>query len=207
MLHDSPLLSTGVPGLDSPAPVEDPLVLDLRSRLDGIEVLRWPDDEPRRRQLAEDAVPRLLVVAELERPPSDLALDEDWIREPVDHEELRSRHAALLQRAGCAAHAPVVDDDGLLWWGDRWVAVPDAQLPIVQLLVARVRQLVRKEDLLRTYEAHGGSPNPVAMKAMLGRLVKRFERVGLDLRAVRGRGYLLDAPNPCPLHALPATEA
>jgi DNA-binding winged helix-turn-helix (wHTH) protein len=88
-----------------------------------------------------------------------------------------------------------------LWWDDLWVAIPSAQLPVVQLLVTRVRDLVRRDELVSVYEAAGGSPNPIAVKAMFGRLVKRFAEVGLVLHSVRGRGYLLDAPNSCPLHA------
>ncbi len=67
-----------------------------------------------------------------------------------------------------------------------------------------VRDLVRRDELVSVYEATGGSPNPIAVKAMLGRVVKRFAEVGLVLQSVRGRGYLLDATNPCPLHAAQA---
>ena len=118
---------------------------------------------------------------------------------------MSSSRAALRspRRATCALHGPQLDDDGLLWWGDRWVSIPSTQLPVVQLLVTRVRQVVRREELVAVYEEGGGSDNPVAVKAMLGRLVKRFAEIDLDLRSIRGRGYLLDVPNPCPLHAAP----
>jgi hypothetical protein len=200
LLRESSLLSTS-------DHVRDDVVVEVGARFDDVEVLRWPTDRARRDELAAAGVPRLLVVAADVAPPDALDLTEDWIREPIDLDELLTRHAALLQRVGCADHAPVLDGDGLLWWGDQWVAVPDAQIPVVRLLVARVRQLVRREELLAAYEAEGGSANPVALKAMLGRLVKRFATVGLDLRAIRGRGYLLDAPNSCPLHAVPAVDS
>jgi DNA-binding response OmpR family regulator len=199
LLRESSLLSAAEQSRDD-------VVVDLAARFDDVEVLRWPDDDARRRELAAADVPCLLVVAAELHPPDVLEFTEDWIREPIDLDELLARHAALLQRVGCADHAPVLDDDGLLWWGDQWVAVPDAQIPVVRLLVARVRQLVRRDELLAAYAAEGGSANPVALKAMLGRLVKRFATVGLDLRAIRGRGYLLDAPNTCPLHAVPVAD-
>lgn len=184
----------------------DVVAVEVNAPFDDVAVVRWPDGEQRRRELAEAGVPCLLVLGDGVGPPEFLGLDEDWLREPIDLDELLARRASLLRRVGCADHAPVLDDDGVLWWGDEWVAVPDAQIPVVRLLVARVRQLVRREQLLEAYEAEGGSANPVALKAMLGRLVKRFATVGLELRAIRGRGYLLDAPNPCPLHAVPSAR-
>ncbi len=180
----------------------DAAMLDARVLFgdDDIELLHWPNDEEQRRRLAADGVPRLLFLAEDAAPPGASDLLEDWVRLPVEVDELRARRTALARRADCAGHAPVIDSDGLLWWGDAWVAIPPAQLPTARLLVARVRELVQHDALLLAYERSGGSTNPVAVKAMLGRLVKRFAQVGLALRAVRGRGYLLDAPNPCPLH-------
>jgi hypothetical protein len=183
----------------------DAALLEARVLLqdDDIELLRWPADEEQRRQLAADGVPRLLLLAADSPPPRSADLLEDWVRLPLDHDELLARRNALVRRATCATHGPQLDGDGLLWWGDRWVAIPRAQRPVVELLVTRVRELVRRDELVSAYGATGGSPNQVAVKAMLGRLVKRFAEVGLVLKSVRGRGYLLDAPNPCPLHAAP----
>lgn len=174
---------------------------------DQVELVRWPDDEDRRRVLAAAGAPRLLVLADDTPPPSTADLHEDWVRVPLDHHELLARRAALLRRVSCASHGPVLDEDGLLWWGERWVAIPPAQMPVVLLLVDRVRQLVRRAELLEAYAGAGGSDNPVAFKATMGRLVKRLARVDLALRSVRGRGYLLDVPNPCPLHARPRDSA
>ena len=188
----------------------DAALLEARDLLgddDDLVLLRWPDDEQLRRDLATRDVPRLLLVADGTPPPPSLGLCEDWIRLPLDASELLARRAAVLQRATCAEHGPVLDADGLLWWSDRWVAIPPAQVPVVRLLVDRVRRLVRREELLAAYVERGGSDNPVAFKAVLGRLVKRFAQVGLDLRSLRGRGYLLDVPNTCPLHATSAGAA
>jgi hypothetical protein len=197
VLRESTLLSVDAALLEARVLLQD----------DDIELLRWPADEEQRNQLAADGVPRLLLLADDAPPPRSLDLLEDWVRLPLDHDELLARRSALGRRATCSTHGPVVDGDGLLWWGDRWVAIPAAQLPIVELLVSRVRDLVRRDELVSAYVATGGSPNPIAVKAMLGRLVKRFAQVGLLLHSVRGRGYLLDAPNPCPLHAGPAGGA
>lgn len=191
MLHESSLQSVDTALAEARALVGD----------DDVVLVRWPDDEELRRELAARGVPRLLVLAEDASAPRSSDLCEDWVRLPLDHRELLARRAAVLQRATCATHGPVLDADGLLWWSDRWVAIPPAQVPLVRLLVDRPRQLVRREELLDAYVEQGGSDNPVAFKAVLGRLVKRFAQVDLDLRSLRGRGYLLDVPNTCPLHA------
>jgi two-component system, OmpR family, response regulator len=192
LLRESTLLSIDAALLEARVLLED----------DDIELLRWPADAAERQRMAELQVPRLLLLAEDAPPPTPTDLFEDWVRLPLDPDELMARRAALSRRATCAEHAPQLDDDGLLWWGDQWVAIPEAQLPVVELLIARVRDLVRRDELIAAYEARGGSPNPIAAKAMMGRVVKRFAEIGLELRNVRGRGYLLDAPNNCPLHAV-----
>lgn len=50
-------------------------------------MLRWPAAAARRDELAEDRLPRLLLVAEGVAPPR-LDRDEDWIRVPADEREV-----------------------------------------------------------------------------------------------------------------------
>ncbi len=174
---------------------------------DSVVLLRWPEHEDQRRDLADGDVPRLLLLEADTPPPRSRDLLEDWVRAPIDRDELLARRAELARRATCADHRPVLDDDGLLWWDDQWVAIPAAQVPVARVLVERTGELVRLEELGEAYTASGGSPDPVAVKAMLGRLVKRCAEVGLSVRSIRGRGYVLDAPNPCFLHRSAAAEA
>lgn len=89
---------------------------------------------------------------------------------------------------------PVLDDDGLLRVGDRWVAIPDSQLPVVRLLLAEPMRVVRYEEITACYRPAGGTARRGAIGSMLTRLARRFRAVGLDMISVRSRGVMLDLP-------------
>jgi DNA-binding winged helix-turn-helix (wHTH) protein len=89
-----------------------------------------------------------------------------------------------------------VDDDGLLRAGGRWVALTDAQLPVVRLLVSRLGSLVRNDELLAAYEAGGGTATNGALRPLVYRLRQRLAPVGLELHVVRNRGVLLEPFQP-----------
>lgn len=86
---------------------------------------------------------------------------------------------------------PHIDDDGLLRVGDEWVAIPDAQLPVVTLLVERLGRLVSKEVIVAAYVAAGYSGHAASIRSLLARVAHRVGGLGLDLHTVRGRGVVL----------------
>ncbi|MDQ2650614.1 MAG: hypothetical protein M3Z03_13830 [Actinomycetota bacterium] len=86
---------------------------------------------------------------------------------------------------------PVLDEDGLLRVGDRWVAIPDAQLPIVELLLSKPLKVVRYDEIIVRYRQAGGTARWAGVRSMLTRLAGRLRTVGLDLTAVRSRGVVL----------------
>lgn len=153
-----------------------------------VAVLRWPAEEARRLHLAERGVPRLLLLGEDEAPPSVLDDLEDWVRAPLSAADLAVRAEPLRRRAALGG-APVLDDDGLLRFRGAWVTISDAQLPVVDLLVARFGSLVRTEEILVAY----GAANRKTVSTVLFRLRSRFAEVGLTLRVVRRRGAILEA--------------
>lgn len=89
---------------------------------------------------------------------------------------------------------PYLDDGGLLRVGRHWVAIPETQLTVVQLLLDRREAVVRTEEVARAYADAGGSGRPTAVRTMLGRLARRVGEVGLRLVTVRKRGVLLTWP-------------
>lgn len=62
-----------------------------------VEVVRWPAEARRRDQLAERRQPRLLLVAEGERPPP-LARNEDWARISAPEQDVEARRRRLARR-------------------------------------------------------------------------------------------------------------
>lgn len=86
---------------------------------------------------------------------------------------------------------PRLDEDGLLRVGDRWVAIPDAQLPVVALLVERYGHVVRKEALAAAYVGAGNSGRDASIRSLMCRISRRVSELGLQLHTVRGRGVML----------------
>lgn len=86
---------------------------------------------------------------------------------------------------------PRLDEDGLLRVGGDWVAVPDAQLPVVALLVDRFGTLVHRDAIVAAYVAAGHSGHEASIRSLLARISHRVEGLGLQLDTVRGRGVRL----------------
>jgi len=86
-----------------------------------------------------------------------------------------------------------IDDGGLLHVGRAWVALPDVEWRLVGALVARVGQLVRRDELVAATW-----PGRVIGDATLGpyirRVRKRLQPLGITITTVRGRGFVLSVP-------------
>jgi DNA-binding response OmpR family regulator len=87
---------------------------------------------------------------------------------------------------------PTLDDDGLLRFGGRWVAIPDTQLGITALLVRNAGRLVHNDVVRRAYQASGGTGNDTSLRSAIHRLRRRMSEIDLHLRVVRDRGLVLD---------------
>ena len=156
-------------------------------------MLRWPAEAGERRRLHAAGVPRLLLVADGEDPPADLDELEDWLRGPFAPTDLSARTERLRRRAREAPVRPMLDHDGLLRHRGHWVAIPDSQLVVVQLLLDRLGSLVRTDELAAAYAAGGGNPNRRAVSMLVVRLRSRLAELGLQLHVVRRRGVVLEA--------------
>ena len=165
------------------------LLLD-RPEVDGVELLLWPEAEPRRRELEVLDHPCLLILDEGTPAPVCGAL-EDWVRPPTPMGDVEARCAALRARATCAARPVVVD--GALSFGRHRVELSDRQVLLARLLVDRYREVVRRDELA----AAGGGLTDDALKAALARLAARLEPAGLTVRTIRGVGNLLEPESGC----------
>jgi hypothetical protein len=86
---------------------------------------------------------------------------------------------------------PMLDDQGLLRFNNRWIAITDTQIPVVALIVRRHGRLVRNADLTAAYRSAGGCDSQGAIRVLVHRLRKRFAAVGLRLHVIRDRGVVL----------------
>lgn len=157
-----------------------------------VAVLRWPSEGARREELRDARVPRVLLV-EGDAAPPDPECFEDWVRLPADEAELAARVRAVEARA--RAHldrVPRIDDDGLLWFEGGWVALTPLEVRLVTVLVERFGTVVGQRAMVAA-----GWPGGEARRNLLDvhmlKLRRRLAPVGLTIRTVRSRGYLLEA--------------
>ncbi len=156
-----------------------------------VVLLRWPADHDRRDRLASHAVPRLLLVeGGADPPPADCL--EDWIRVPAADGDVKRRTEDLAARA--ARHfvvVPELDLDGVLRFGESWTSLPPVDARLAGALVDRFGAVVNRAVLGRAGWP-GGAPGRNALDVHMLRLRRRLEPVGLVIRTVRSRGYLLE---------------
>ncbi|MGI9622768.1 MAG: winged helix-turn-helix domain-containing protein [Acidimicrobiales bacterium] len=160
-----------------------------------VVALSWPLEEERRRLLDAAGIPRLLVVGSDQRPPVIESPLEDWIRVPAPEVDRSARVEALLRRAGAGDQAPkpYVDDDGLVRVGRAWVAVPPVEANLARLLADRFGAVVGRNELIGAAWPEGvGERNVLDVRIL--RLRRRLDQIGLVIRTVRSRGYLMEWP-------------
>ncbi|SRR5579871_1180320 len=155
-------------------------------------LVKWPDEFERRARLDGEGVPRLLLVDPSAAPPTLGDCLEDWIRMPAPDEDVAARVASLSARGDRhRPSVPAVDADGVLRFGDAWVALPPVEARLTHALTERFGSVVGRSALARVGWPEG-APRRNALDVHMLRLRRRLAAVGLAIRTVRSRGYLLE---------------
>lgn len=154
----------------------------------GVEVRPWP---------ATEAHPNVdhpvLYLVDLGAEPPHCGPLEDWVREPVDADELFARADRLLVRGReLGASLIRVDDDGTLRVGDTIVILSDQEARLVRTLLDHMGQLVLREDLVAAVWPDAAPTDPRALDNRLKTLRQRLRDVPLTIHTVRGWGLLLE---------------
>jgi hypothetical protein len=153
--------------------------------------------------------PRILLLAPATTPPADIDDLEHWVPESAEPATIVHAVTRLQQKILDSDGPPVLDDDGLLWFRGRWVAVTENQVAVIDLLIRNYQRLVRHEHLDQTYRDTGGTTT-AARRALMHRIAARLAKVGLKLHPVRRRGFILaedpaTGPQAAPWRPRPAT--
>lgn len=165
-----------------------PTVLDV-----DVVFVRWPEEATRRDRLAMAGIPRLLLVDPDVRPPDPVDCMEDWARITAEDVDVRARADAVARRAALHVNpSPALDDDGVLRYGARWTSLPPVEARLTEALVSRFGSVVSR-DVLAVAGWPDGAPGRNALDVHVLRLRRRLSPVGLAIRTVRSRGYLLEA--------------
>lgn len=157
-----------------------------------VVLLAWPSEEERRRALAAEGVPRLLLVDADAPAPEVTDCIEDWIRMPDGQRDIDARRRGVAARAAQAGGRGVrLDTDGVLRSGDDWVSLPPVESRLMEALLANRGAVVSRESLTRA-----GWPSRVpgrnALDVHMVRLRRRLDALGLAISTVRSRGYMLE---------------
>jgi two-component system, OmpR family, response regulator len=184
----------------------DGVVLDLGlPKISGMELLRWL-----RKRLP--ALPVLILTARDgvdDRVQGLNAGADDYLTKPFDMAELQARLAALLRRARLPAFGgslelasshsqrPLRVDATLpqAWLGEEALELTQREWALLSLLVTQAGRVVSREDVLETWQSEPGEPGALASNALevyIHRLRRKLVDSGLNIRNVRGLGYMLE---------------
>ncbi|HYW56148.1 MAG TPA: response regulator [Polaromonas sp.] len=184
----------------------DGVILDLGLPLiDGMDVLRWI----RQRLLA---LPVLILTARDgvdDRVQGLNAGADDYLTKPFMMAELQARLQAMLRRSRLpafggsleisAAGANKLRVDAVLpraWLGEDALELTQREWALLSLLVANAGQVVSREDVLTAWQAEAAESGvgSNALEVYVHRLRRKLgESSGLNIRNVRGLGYMLES--------------
>jgi DNA-binding response OmpR family regulator len=176
--------------------------------LPDVAILHWPEDAAVVEYFRAHGGARLLLVAPDADIPTRSGWDEDWIRLPARDEDVRARVEALMARLAGPAPFPEIGTDGRLFFDGNWVPLSPTEEAMARVLSDSFGDVVGTESLaVATGERR---LTPTAVRVHLTRLRKRIRTMGLVVRTVRGRGYVLErsvGPQPRMLRRPPSTDS
>lgn len=177
----------------------DMLLLDQRlPDGSGLELLRRlrTDGKP---------LPVVVITARSDVPDRVAGLAagaDDYVPKPFDMDELAARMLAVLRRAripsqqilqlGRIRYEPARQR---LLIDDQPVELPPGELAILEMLLSSAGRVVLREQIEETVYGREDAAWRNALEAAISRLRRRLQRAsaGVEIRPVRGLGYLLQA--------------
>lgn len=163
----------------------------------GIDPRRWPS-----RGGPAPAGPALdhpvLYLVDPGCPPPACGELEDWIRYPLDRDELVARSNRLVERGReRGANLVHLDDDDVLRVGDRLAILSRQEARLVRALLGACGHVVVRDELVLAVWPDGAPTDPRALDNRLRSVRERLAGLPLRIHTVRGRGLLLEqVPEP-----------
>jgi hypothetical protein len=155
-------------------------------------LVRWPVEAEQRTRCLTERLPHLLLLEEGVAAPEITDCLEDWIRVPAPEADVRARVRTLLARGQAHLRSvPEIDAHGVLRYGAGWVSLPPVEARLANALVLRFEAVVGR-DALRRAVWPGASPGRNVLDVHVLRLRRRLAPLGLAIRTVRSRGYMLE---------------
>jgi two-component system OmpR family response regulator len=177
----------------------DLVVLDVElPGVDGLEVLK-------RLRARRSVTPVLIVTVRdgLEERIAGLDLGaDDYLTKPFHLSELEARVRALIRRAHAGASSDLVYGRlrldmaaRRLYCDDRPIDLTIRELAVLELLLLRGSRVVTKQQIVEHLYGWEDVSTSNTVEVFIYRLRKKIEPCGVDIRTVRGMGYLIEKPN------------
>lgn len=173
----------------------DVIVLDLGlPKLDGFEVLK--------RLRARGNKTPVLILTALEDTQNrvkglDLGAD-DYLAKPFELAELEARVRALIRRGVSGGSAKVSFGDLVFDTTNRQcsfnklpLSLSQRELALLELLMLKATKVVSKAKILEHLCSWDKSMSENAIEVNVSRLRKKLNVFGIEIRTIRGLGYLL----------------
>ena len=178
----------------------DLVVLDIAlPKLDGMAVLRRLRD--RRSQ-----TPVLILTARDTLEDRVSGLDsgaDDYMTKPFDLPEFEARVRALIRRGHAAPGASMVHGRlrldvaaRRLFHDGQPIEMSARELALTELLLSRQGRVVSKEQMIDQLFGFGDDVSSNAIEVYVHRVRRKLEPFGIEIRTVRGMGYLLEKLDP-----------
>lgn len=162
----------------------------LASPIVDIALIQWPLQESRRTQLRRSGAPRLLLVASDSEPPVTSDLMEDWVRLPTSDRDIRARVRSLEKRIAALLLTVPSLDDGVLRHRGHSVMLSPLQARLTGVLIEALGRVASRDEIVAAGWPEG-TPSRNTVDVHMGRLRKRIDPLGLTIRTVRARGFML----------------
>ena len=176
----------------------DLVVLDIAlPKVDGLAVLRRLRDR-------RVHTPVLILTARDTLDDRVLGLDsgaDDYMTKPFDLPEFEARVRALIRRGhsvggASLAHGRLRLDVAArrLFHDEQPIELSARELALTELFLARQGRVVSKEQMIDHLFGFGDDVGSNAIEVYVHRVRRKLEPLGIEIRMVRGMGYLLDRP-------------
>ena len=148
------------------------------------------------------ALPVLMLSAHGEEIDRVLGLElgaDDYLTKPFHLFELEARVRALIRRAHSRSVSDIVhgrlriDTAGRrIYCDERPLELTSKEFAIAELLLTRAGRVVTKQHIIDHLYGWDDPLSSNAVEVLMHRLRKKLESTGLDIRTIRGMGYLVD---------------